>query len=33
MIQQLLDMPQSLVDQLPPAERAQVIQLRAQYGR
>lgn len=33
LIQQVLAMPQELVDQLPPAERAQIMQIRAGYGR
>ena len=31
LIQQVLAMPQELVDQLPPAERAQIMQIRAGY--
>ncbi|KAI6717434.1 hypothetical protein JHW43_000090 [Diplocarpon mali] len=30
---QVMAMPQSMVDQLPPAERAQIMALRAGYGR
>ncbi|KAI9048277.1 hypothetical protein LZ554_008072 [Drepanopeziza brunnea f. sp. 'monogermtubi'] len=33
LMRQVMEMPQSMVDQLPPAERAQIMALRAQYGR
>ncbi|KAH8586564.1 hypothetical protein B0O99DRAFT_528443 [Bisporella sp. PMI_857] len=33
LIQQLLSMPQDVIDQLPPAERAQLMAFRSQYGR
>lgn len=33
LIQQVMAMPQELIDQLPPAERAQIMQIRAGYGR
>lgn len=32
LMQQVMAMPQSLIDQLPPAERAQLLALRAQFG-
>ncbi|RDW85182.1 hypothetical protein BP6252_02772 [Coleophoma cylindrospora] len=33
LMQQVLAMPQELIDSLPPAERAQLLALRAQFGR
>lgn len=33
LMQQVLAMPQELIDQLPPAERSQIMALRASYGR
>ncbi len=33
LMQQVMAMPQELIDSLPPAERAQLMQLRASYGR
>jgi cleavage stimulation factor subunit 2 len=33
LIQQVMAMPQAVIDQLPPAERAQIMALRVQYGR
>lgn len=33
LIKQVLEMPQHMLDQLPPAERMQLMQLRAAYGR
>jgi cleavage stimulation factor subunit 2 len=32
LMQQVMAMPMSLIDQLPPAERAQILALRAQFG-
>lgn len=32
LMQQVMAMPQSLIDQLPPAERAQLLALRASFG-
>lgn len=32
LVQQVLAMPQSLIDQLPPAEREQLLALRRQFG-
>jgi cleavage stimulation factor subunit 2 len=32
LMQQVIAMPQSLIDQLPPAERAQLLALRASFG-
>jgi cleavage stimulation factor subunit 2 len=32
LIQQVLNMPQEIVDALPPAERAQILALKAQFG-
>ena len=33
LMQQVLEMPQELIDSLPPAERAQLMSLRQMYGR
>jgi cleavage stimulation factor subunit 2 len=33
LMQQVLAMPQELIDSLPPADRAQLMALRASYGR
>lgn len=33
LMQQVLAMPQELIDSLPPADRAQLMALRAGYGR
>ncbi|KAF4628305.1 hypothetical protein G7Y89_g9851 [Cudoniella acicularis] len=33
LMRQVLEMPQELIDQLPPVERAQIMQLRASFGR
>jgi len=33
LMQQVLNMPQELVDSLPPTERAQIMAIRTQYGR
>jgi len=33
LIQQVLNMPQELIDQLPPTERTQLMALRQQFGR
>lgn len=33
LMQQVLNMPQEIVDSLPPTERAQIMAIRAQYGR
>lgn len=33
LMQQVLAMPQEVIDSLPPADRAQILALRASYGR
>lgn len=33
LMQQVLAMPQDVIDNLPPADRAQLMALRASYGR
>ena len=33
LMQQVLAMPQELIDSLPPADRAQLLALRASFGR
>jgi cleavage stimulation factor subunit 2 len=33
LMQQVLAMPQDVIDSLPPADRAQIMALRASYGR